>query len=118
MQPSDIVAILTGITSIAVKVVGLPDQIRENHRRKSTAGVSVAYFALAFISYCSWIVEGFFQHDKVVIIAQGLGIFTTGAILWQIFTYRKPRETAHPPKLSQVLRGLDGGRQDGSVNDA
>lgn len=84
-----IIGFLSVVFGILVKVVGFPDQMRKNFRRKSTEGVSSAFYICAFLSYGLITLHGFFEHDWVVILAQGLGVFTTGIILWQIAVYRK-----------------------------
>jgi uncharacterized protein with PQ loop repeat len=83
-----IIGILTTVLSVLVKVVGFPDQIRKNYRRKSTEGLSVPFYALSFLVYALWTLHGFLQRDWVVMLGQGLGIVTTGAILYQIYLYR------------------------------
>jgi len=84
-----IIGLLTLIIGILVKVIGLPDQIRKNYNRKSTEGLSTAFMALAFISYFLWTLHGIMRKDIVLIVGQGLGILTTGIIIWQILIYRK-----------------------------
>lgn len=84
-----IIAVLTTIIGILVKIIGLPDQIRKNFNRKSTEGLSTAFMLMSFFAYMLWTLHGVFQKDLTLIIGQGLGIFTTGIILFQIYTYRK-----------------------------
>jgi uncharacterized protein with PQ loop repeat len=86
-----IIGLLTTILSILIKVVGFPDQIKKNYTRKSTEGVSTWFYVLSFITYILWTVHGFLQHDWVVIYGQGLGIITTGIIVYQMFIYRKKK---------------------------
>lgn len=83
-----IVAVLTIIFGIIVKVVGFPDQMRSNYKRKSTKGLSTTFIVLSFITYSLWTLHGFFQKDAVLAIGQGVGIITTGIILYQIWIYR------------------------------
>ncbi|MDO8658947.1 MAG: PQ-loop repeat-containing protein [Candidatus Levybacteria bacterium] len=85
-----IVGFLTIALGILVKLVGFPDQIRRNYKNKSTQGLSTAFMVLSFIAYAMWTLHGILINDMVVVIGQGLGIITTGAILWQIYVYRKP----------------------------
>ncbi len=91
LQIAVIIALLTTILSILVKVVGFPDQIRKNFQRKSTEGVSTSFYILSFLVYVLWTIHGFFEKDWVVILGQGLGIITTGAIVYQIIIYRKKK---------------------------
>jgi len=84
-----IIGFLTTVLSILIKVVGFPDQIRKNYKRKSTEGVSTSFYILSFFAYLLWTLHGILQKDWVVILGQGLGIVTTGTIVYQIFLYRK-----------------------------
>lgn len=84
-----IVGILTLIIGILVKVIGFPDQIRNNFKRKSTKGLSTTFMILSFIAYSLWTLHGFLQKDTVLIFGMGIGILTTGIILFQIWIYRK-----------------------------
>ena len=83
------VGFLTLVVGILVKVIGLPDQIRKNYKRKSTEGLSTTFMVLALLSYSLWTLHGILRNDIVLIIGQGLGIFTTSIIIWQIIKYRK-----------------------------
>jgi uncharacterized protein with PQ loop repeat len=84
-----IVAVLTIIFGVLVKIIGFPDQMRDNYKRKSTKGLSTTFIVLSFITYTLWTLHGFFQKDPVLTIGQGIGIITTGIILYQIWIYRK-----------------------------
>ncbi len=84
-----IVGILTIIFGVIVKIVGFPDQIISNRKRKSTKGLSTKFILLSFIAYSLWTLHGILTHDLVVAVGQGVGIITTGIILYQIWIYRK-----------------------------
>ena len=86
---ASIIGFLTVTIAILVKVIGLPDQARKNYLRKSTEGISTIFFALAFISYSLWTLHGIMEDDMVLIIGQGVGVITTGIIVFQIIKYRK-----------------------------
>jgi uncharacterized protein with PQ loop repeat len=86
-----IIGSLTVILSILIKVVGFPDQIKKNYHRKSTEGVSTWFYVLSFVTYILWTLHGFLQKDWVVILGQGLGIITTGIIVYQIILYKKKK---------------------------
>lgn len=86
---AEIVAVLTIIFGVIVKVVGFPDQMRNNYQRKSTKGLSTMFIALSFITYTLWTLHGIFQNDPVLTFGQGIGIITTGIILYQVWIYRK-----------------------------
>lgn len=84
-----LVAFLTVIFGLLSKIIGFPDQIRKNYKRKSTEGLSTIFIIIAVASYILWTLHGFFINDWVLIVGQGLGIITTGIILLQIIYYRK-----------------------------
>ncbi|PJA02029.1 hypothetical protein COX73_02940 [bacterium (Candidatus Gribaldobacteria) CG_4_10_14_0_2_um_filter_36_18] len=84
-----IIGFLTTLVAILVKIIGFPDQIKKNFIRKSTYGLSPIFFVLAFLSYMLWTVHGIYQKDGVLIIGQGVGLLTTGIILYQIIIYKK-----------------------------
>ncbi|MCH7730018.1 PQ-loop repeat-containing protein [Patescibacteria group bacterium] len=56
-----VIGFLTVALSILVKVIGFPDQIRKNFKRKSTEGLSTYFYVL-------WTTHGFFQKDRVLIL--------------------------------------------------
>lgn len=86
-----VVGVVTTIVSILVKVIGLPDQIHKNHIRKSTAGLSVPFFVLGFVSYAMWTFYGVLKQDWVLILGQGAGMITMGIVAWQIYLYRNSK---------------------------
>jgi len=84
-----IVGVLTVMASVFVKLIGLPDQIRKNHRRKSTRGLSMTFILTSVVAYALWTIYGLLKHDWVVVLGQGAGVITTGAVLYQIWLYRE-----------------------------
>lgn len=84
-----VIATLTLIFGILVKIIGFPDQIIKNYKLKSTEGLSTKFIVLSIIVYILWTIHGFLQDDWVLIIGQGLGIITTGVIFGQILWYKK-----------------------------
>lgn len=82
------VGVVTVVVAILVKVIGLPDQIRKNHKRQSTEGLSVPFFLMALLSYVLWTTYGLLRGDWVVALGQGVGVVTTGIIAYQIWIYR------------------------------
>jgi lipid-A-disaccharide synthase-like uncharacterized protein len=87
-----IVGTCTVVASVFVKFIGLPDQFRKNHKRKSTHGLSTAFIATSVLAYSLWTAYGILKKDWVVVLGQGAGVLTTGAILYQIWQYRGSEE--------------------------
>jgi len=84
-----IIGVSTLIVGVLTKLIGFPDQIRKNYKRKSTEGLSTALMILSFVAYLLWTIHGILRDDMVLIIGQGMGILTTGIIVYQIFIYKK-----------------------------
>jgi Sugar efflux transporter for intercellular exchange len=97
-----IVAALTTVLSVAVKVIGLPDQIKSNYARKSTLGLSGWFVTLTFFSYGCWTLDGIMQHNWTIIIGQGLGVLTTGVLACQFWWYRSSERRTAPSLLAWV----------------
>ncbi len=83
-----VIGFLTLVIGILVKVIGLPDQMKKNYKRKSTEGLSTWFMILSLIAYLLWTIHGILQKDMVLVLGQGLGIITVGIILYQIYIYR------------------------------
>lgn len=87
-----VIGVLTVIIGVLVKILGFPDQFMKNYRRKSTEGYPTLFIVLAFVSYLLWTVHGYLQGDWVLLIGQGVGIITTGMIVFQVFYYKKKKK--------------------------
>ena len=89
MTAVGLVSLLTVIASISIKLIGEPDQIRRNYKRRSTVGLSPLLYGLSVLSYSLWTVHGFQTGDIAIIVAQSVGIVTSGIVLFQMWHYRK-----------------------------
>lgn len=87
LHAATVIGGLTVFFGVLVKAVGFPDQIRKNWKNKSTKGLSTTFILLAFISYVLWTLHGILRNDWVLIVGQGVGIITTGVIIYQIILY-------------------------------
>lgn len=88
MTFEQLISILTVITTISVKLIGIPSQIRKIHQTKSVESISILHFALGFTAYVLWTIHGILKMDWTIIIGQSIGIFTSGILLAVIFYYR------------------------------
>lgn len=88
MTFEQLISILTVITTIAVKTIGIPSQIRKIYRTKSVESISLLHFGLGFLAYVLWTIHGVYKMDWTIIIGQSIGIITSGALLGVIFYYR------------------------------
>lgn len=79
-----IIGVVTIAVAVLVKVIGLPDQIRKNYKRKSTEGLSTVFVLMGLLSYVLWTLYGALKHDWVVVWGQGVGMVAMGIIAWQV----------------------------------
>jgi len=86
-----IFGILTLIASYAIKLVGFPEQIQKIRKSKSVSGVSKSLFIFSFCSFILWTIYGFLKNDWIIILAQGLGVFVGGILLFYLWKYRKKK---------------------------
>ena len=84
-----VVSVLTVISSLSIKLLGEPDQIRKNYARKSTLGLSPILYGLSLLSYALWTIHGILITDWTIIAAQSLGVLTSSIVLYQIWRYRR-----------------------------
>lgn len=96
-----IIAASTIFFAVLVKLVGIPDQIRQNFKRKSTEGVSLPNQLIGFIAYIFWTLHGMLHHDPILIYGQLLGVIVMGILLYQFVLYRKPKADRGPHLLSE-----------------
>ena len=89
MSFEQIISILTVITTISVKVIGIPSQIRKIHKTKSVESISILHFGLGFLAYLLWTIHGVLKMDWTIIIGQSIGIVTSGFLLCVIIYYRE-----------------------------
>ena len=87
-------SILTSGTSIAFKVIGLPDQVLRLLRTKSSRGMSYLYHGVATVSYLSWAAYGWRTHDMVILLSQGWGIPGSFIIFHLVLRYRLIERTS------------------------
>lgn len=87
-----VIGFLTLAVGILVKVIGFPAQIKKNSERKSTEGLSTTMILLTFAAYVLWTIHGVLKKDNVLIFGQGVGIITSGIILFQIFKYNRSKD--------------------------
>jgi uncharacterized protein with PQ loop repeat len=97
-----VVAVLTTVLSVGVKVIGMPEQIKANRRRKSTEGLSGWFMICTLLSYGMWVIHGFLVHDMSLIIGQSLGVLVTTVIVWQMIMYRKTAPKIPSPAKTTV----------------
>lgn len=89
MTYEGIISTLTVIASLAVKIVGAPSQIKLLIQTKNSENISILQWILVVTSYVLWLLHGLVKNDLTIIIGQGVGVLTSGAILFFTLKYRK-----------------------------
>jgi uncharacterized protein with PQ loop repeat len=84
-----VISTLTVVASFSTKAIGAPSQIRQLLKTKNSASFSILHGTLIFIAYILWSIHGYFKNDLTVMIGQGIGVITSGLILYFVIKYRK-----------------------------
>lgn len=88
-QISDIFGLLATISSIAVILVGLISQIKQNHRLRSTSGLANNLTYTVLICYVLWAIRGWTKPDIYLIVSQTFGVVASAVIFGQMIYYRR-----------------------------
>jgi uncharacterized protein with PQ loop repeat len=83
------VSTLTLVSTLSVKLIGFPSQIRKVRKAGNLEGISVTHFTLGFVTYALWTLHGVMRHDLTVILGQGLGVVASGSLLVVLFKVSK-----------------------------
>jgi MtN3 and saliva related transmembrane protein len=70
-------------------------QVREIRRRRSSAGVSIAYFCVLLVGFALWIAYGAARHDTPLVIPNTVALAVTAYTVIVARRYRQSR----PPRL-------------------
>ena len=83
-----VVAWLMVVSSLASQVVGLPQQIVKNHRRKSVEGLSVLFFTAGVSSYVTATWWALLERQWMLAVSRMPGALFTSVIVLQALYFR------------------------------
>ena len=86
MTFAHLIDLLTGASSLGLKFVGFPSQMRANHkawRQGLPAGMVWRLAAGMCAVYLLWVLDGLVNHDWTVVIGQGFGVLVTAPLAIQ-----------------------------------
>lgn len=89
MTFEQLIPILTVVTTISVKLIGIPSQIRKIHLTKSVESISILHFSLGFMAYVLWIIHGVLKMDWTINYWTINRHYYLGALLSVIFKINK-----------------------------
>lgn len=89
MTFESVISTLTVIASFATKTIGAPSQIRLLLKTKNSSSFSLLHCSIIFIAYCLWALHGYLQKDFTVMLGQGIGVITSGVILYFVYKFKK-----------------------------
>lgn len=89
MTFESIISTLTVIASFATKTIGAPSQIKLLLKTRNSDSFSALHNSIIFIAYCLWSIHGYLQKDWTVMIGQGIGILTSGTLLYFVLKFKK-----------------------------
>lgn len=87
MNFEQIISIATVVSTLSVKLIGFPDQMRKVRKTKDISSISIPTFVMIFITYILWTIHGIQKNDKTIIIGQGIGVISSGILLGFLFYY-------------------------------
>ena len=87
MNFEQLISIATVVSTLCVKLIGFPDQMRKVRKTKDISSISIPNFALIFITYILWTIHGIQVNDKTIIIGQGIGVLASGTLLGFLLYY-------------------------------
>ena len=90
MNIVDTIGFTACIITTAYTSLGMPVQIYQNYKTKSTAGLSLPMMCMALCTFTSWVVYGLVKPipDWYVIVSNGPGVVCIASILVQFYLYR------------------------------
>jgi uncharacterized protein with PQ loop repeat len=83
-----IISTLTVIASFSTKAIGAPSQIKQLLKTKNSESFSILHGTLIFVAYILWAIHGYLKNDLTVMVGQGIGVITSGLILFFVIKYR------------------------------
>lgn len=89
MNFEQLISIATVVSTLCVKLIGFPDQIRKIRKTKDIKSISIPNFGLIFITYIFWTIHGIQVKDNTIIVGQGIGVLASGVLLGFLFYYWK-----------------------------
>lgn len=82
------IEILVLLSSVFLKCVGMPDQVRKLYKTKSSKGFSLLYYVSLDITYVLWIIHGSYKKDWTVISTSIIGVIATTVIIVLVLKFR------------------------------
>lgn len=83
-----IIEIAVLVSSVLLKCVGMPDQVRKLYKTKNSSGFSLLYYILLDVTYLLWIIHGSYKNDWVVISTSIIGAIATSVIVLLVIKYK------------------------------
>lgn len=83
------VEILVLSSSVILKCIGIPHQIKKLYNSKNSSGFSLFYYGLLDITYLLWIFHGYYKSDWLIITTSIIGVFATSVLVFLIILYRQ-----------------------------
>jgi MtN3 and saliva related transmembrane protein len=68
-------------------------QVREIRRRRSSAGISIGYFAVLLVGFALWVAYGLSRHDLPLVLPNSLALLVTAFTIVVALRHR-PRQGA------------------------
>ena len=97
-----LIAISVLISSIALKCIGIPHQIKKLHETKNSKGFSLLYYGLLDFTYLLWVFHGFFKKDWTIFTTSIIGVIATSVVVFLIIYYRPKKQKENQSSSSSI----------------
>lgn len=88
----NLIAISVLISSVILKCIGIPHQVRKLYKSKNSEGFSLLYYGLLDLTYLLWIFHGAYKKDWTVFTTSIIGVIATSVIVVLIIYYRPKKQ--------------------------
>ena len=86
------IAISVLISSVILKCIGIPHQVRKLYKSKNSEGFSLLYYGLLDLTYLLWIFHGAYKNDWTIFTTSIIGVIATSVIVVLIIYYRPKKQ--------------------------
>jgi uncharacterized protein with PQ loop repeat len=90
MKAVELAGYLALVITVLYTCLGIPAQIRQNVKHKSTTGLSKSTYILSLLCFSVWVVYGALKNPKdwFIIVSNFPGAVFVAVILYQFWLYR------------------------------
>lgn len=85
------IAISVLISSVVLKCIGIPHQVKKLYQYKNSENFSLLYYGLLDFTYLLWIFHGVYKKDWTIVTTSIIGVIATSVVVFLIIYYRQKK---------------------------